>query len=128
MPVVAVVSGVNSGNDFHIVLRLARELPQDGIVYLCSRDECRRQQAANEIPLELGSKVKVLQMDVTDPKSVIAAVDELSDIRPDRVCCAVLGRAQEHPDGIDVLVNNAGSNPKVNNPEWMDHQAKRRWP
>mmetsp|Transcript_46533 Transcript_46533/g.101085 ORF Transcript_46533/g.101085 Transcript_46533/m.101085 type:complete len:122 (+) Transcript_46533:44-409(+) len=70
MPVVAVVSGVNSGNDFHIVLRLARELPQDGIVYLCSRDECRRQQAANEIPLELGSKVKVLQMDVTDPKSI----------------------------------------------------------
>ncbi|WP_423181279.1 SDR family NAD(P)-dependent oxidoreductase [Arthrobacter sp. NyZ413] len=81
---VALVTGGNSGIGFET----ARQLLDHGVtVWIGVRDLDRGQQAAEE----LGSAVRVVQLDVTDPASVAAAVQQVGE--------------------LDILVNNAGVNP-----------------
>ena len=81
---IALVTGGNSGIGFDI----ARLLLESGVtVWIGSRDLARGERAA----AELGPTVRVVQLDVTDPSSIAAAVDRIGD--------------------LDILVNNAGVNP-----------------
>lgn len=80
----ALVTGGNGG----IGLEIARQLLDRGItVWIGTRDLAKGRQAAQA----LGPAVRVVQLDVTDPVSVAAAV--------------------EHVGELDILVNNAGVNP-----------------
>jgi carbonyl reductase 1 len=89
-PTVAVVSGSNQGIGLEIVRKLATDNPNDMIVYLTSRDLARGELALQQLKL---ANVRLCQLDITDQQSV------------DRLA-AHLDAA--HPNGIDVLVNNAG--------------------
>lgn len=81
---VALVSGGNSGIGFEIT----RQLLDRGItVWIGARDLEKGRRAA----LELGPAAHVVQLDVTDPSSVAAAVERIGE--------------------LDILVNNAGVNP-----------------
>ena len=85
---VALVTGANKGIGREIVRRLAAE----GVsVYLGARDEERGRRAARDLAGD-GADVRFLQLDVTDPAQIDAAVKQV-----DEEC----GR-------LDVLVNNAG--------------------
>lgn len=82
--VTALVTGGNSGIGFEV----ARQLTDRGIsVWISARDLARGHRAARE----LGPVAGVVQLDVTDPASVSAAVEQIGD--------------------LDILVNNAGVNP-----------------
>jgi NAD(P)-dependent dehydrogenase (short-subunit alcohol dehydrogenase family) len=81
---VALVTGGNSG----IGLAVARQLlDRDVTVWIGSRDVEKGQRAARD----LGSGVRVVQLDVTDTSSVAAAVNQVGE--------------------LDILVNSAGVNP-----------------
>jgi NAD(P)-dependent dehydrogenase (short-subunit alcohol dehydrogenase family) len=81
---VALVSGGNSGIGFAI----AQQLLERGVtVWIGARDLEKGQRAAEE----LGGSARVVQLDVTDPTSVAAAVEQIGE--------------------LDILVNNAGVNP-----------------
>lgn len=81
---IAVVTGANSGIGFET----ARLLLDRGVtVWIGARDLTTGQRAATR----LGSAAHAVQLDVTDPSSVAAAVQEVGE--------------------IDILVNNAGVNP-----------------
>jgi NAD(P)-dependent dehydrogenase (short-subunit alcohol dehydrogenase family) len=81
---VALVTGANSGIGFGI----ARQLLDHGVtVWIGARDPEKGERAA----AELGSGARAVQLDVTDPASVAAAVRRV--------------------DELDILVNNAGVNP-----------------
>lgn len=80
----ALVTGGNSGIGFET----ARQLLDHGVtVWIGARDLGRGRRAATE----LGDAVRVVQLDVTDPSSVAAAVRRIGE--------------------LDILVNNAGVNP-----------------
>ncbi|WP_415976031.1 SDR family NAD(P)-dependent oxidoreductase [Rhodococcus sp. 077-4] len=81
---VALVTGGNSG----IGLETAKQLLDLGVeVWIGARDLDKGRRAA----VELGSAARVVQLDVTDPPSVAAAVQQVGE--------------------LDILVNNAGVNP-----------------
>jgi NAD(P)-dependent dehydrogenase (short-subunit alcohol dehydrogenase family) len=81
---VALVTGGNSGIGFET----ARQLLDHGVtVWIGARDLHKGQRAANE----LGSLTRVVLLDVTDPSSVAAAVEQVGE--------------------LDILINNAGVNP-----------------
>ena len=81
---VALVTGGNSGIGFET----ARQLVDHGVtVWIGARDLDKGQRAANE----LGFAARAVQLDVTDPTSVAAAVQQIGE--------------------LDILVNNAGVNP-----------------
>jgi NAD(P)-dependent dehydrogenase (short-subunit alcohol dehydrogenase family) len=81
---VALVTGANSG----IGLETARQLLGRGvIVWIGSRDIGKGQRAA----ADLGPAAHAVQIDVTDPSSIAAAVRQVGE--------------------LDILVNNAGVNP-----------------
>lgn len=107
---VAVVSGANKGIGFHIARGLCTRLPASSIVYVGSRDPENGAKAVAAINAEgLGSEAKLLRLDLTDEALVSAAAASLRDA---------------HPDGIDVLVNNAGFAFKNAATEPMGVQAK----
>lgn len=81
---IALVTGGNSGIGFET----ARQLLDHGVtVWIGARNLGKGQQAAKE----LGAAVKVVHLDVTDPTSVAAAVEQIGE--------------------LDILINNAGVNP-----------------
>jgi NAD(P)-dependent dehydrogenase (short-subunit alcohol dehydrogenase family) len=87
-PRVALVSGGNRG----IGLEICRGLAERGVgVALGSRDPDAGEEAAARLR-EAGGKVKVVQLDVTDPRSVSAAARHLGEVGW----------------SVDILVNNAG--------------------
>ncbi|MET0820336.1 MAG: SDR family NAD(P)-dependent oxidoreductase [Aeromicrobium sp.] len=78
------MTGASSG----IGLESARQLLATGVnVWIGARDVAKGQRVATE----LGSAARVVQLDVTDPASVAAAVERVG--------------------ALDILVNNAGVNP-----------------
>lgn len=80
----ALVTGGNSGIGFAV----ARQLLDRGVtVWIGARDLEKGERAAKD----LGSAARVVQLDVTDPASVAAAVERI--------------------DELDILINNAGINP-----------------
>jgi NAD(P)-dependent dehydrogenase (short-subunit alcohol dehydrogenase family) len=84
---VALVTGANKGLGREIARRLAA---QGLVVYLGARDEGRGRTAADE--LSLAGDVRFLQLDVTRPAEIDAAV----------------ARVDAETSRLDVLVNNAG--------------------
>lgn len=91
---VAVVSGANKGIGFHIARGLCKGLPASSTVYIGSRDAGNGERAVAAINAEgLRSEAKFLQLDLSDEASISAAATSLQEA---------------HPDGIDVLINNAG--------------------
>jgi NAD(P)-dependent dehydrogenase (short-subunit alcohol dehydrogenase family) len=85
----ALVTGANRG----IGREVARQLAERGYsVLLTARDGAQANAAAEEIADATGANVRGLELDVSDPQSIAAAVEA---VRTD-------------PGGLDVLVNNAG--------------------
>src|SRR5262245_24087836 len=85
---VAVVTGANKG----IGHEIARQLAKQGVtVYLGARDEARGREAAEKLRAE-GLDARPLCLDVTDDRSVAAAVTAL----------------ERDAGRLDILVNNAG--------------------
>jgi NAD(P)-dependent dehydrogenase (short-subunit alcohol dehydrogenase family) len=83
----ALVTGANKGIGFET----ARQLAQLGFtVWLGARDEGRGRSAADELAAD--GDVRPIDLEVTDPESVSAAV----------------ARIDEETGALDVLVNNAG--------------------
>ena len=83
----ALVTGANKGIGFEV----ARELARLGLrVFLGARNAEAGQAAAKK--LKSAGDVTFLQIDVSKPESIRAAVEEIS----------------RHTDRLDVLVNNAG--------------------
>ncbi|WED23460.1 SDR family NAD(P)-dependent oxidoreductase [Vibrio sp. JC009] len=99
---VALVTGGNQGLGFAIVKGLANRLSSDDTVYLCSRSVDRGATALKELG-QTNAKVEVLQLDVTDAKSIEAI--------------AVL--LKERHGGIDIIASNAAAriNKDVPQPE-----------
>ncbi|KAG6866172.1 hypothetical protein C0991_007722 [Blastosporella zonata] len=89
MSKVILVTGSNAGIGFELVRLLA---DKGHIVYLASRNESSGQKAQAQLK-EDGINVKLVQLDVTDIKSVVAAK-------------GVIEKAEGR---LDVLVNNAGT-------------------
>ncbi|KAG6900314.1 hypothetical protein C0993_012746 [Termitomyces sp. T159_Od127] len=88
MSKIILVTGSNAGIGFELVRLLAQK---GHIVYLAARNEASGLKAQAQLKEE-GFNVKLVQLDVTDIKSVIAAKDTI-----------------EKAEGkLDVLVNNAG--------------------
>jgi NAD(P)-dependent dehydrogenase (short-subunit alcohol dehydrogenase family) len=83
----ALVTGGNRG----IGLAVVRMLADLGLEVLLG---CRDIEAGAAVAASVGSRVTPVRIDVTDRASVRSAGDELA------------------PDGVDVLVNNAGINPR----------------
>ena len=97
---VALVTGANKG----IALEIARGLTANGFTVLVgSRHFANGVTAAKSI----GAQAHALQLDVTDQASIAAAADRIK---------SEFGR-------LDVLVNNAGISPGVN-----EHQGQHRVP
>ncbi|KAI3380374.1 hypothetical protein SNEBB_002158 [Seison nebaliae] len=86
---VAIVTGGNKGLGYAIVDLLRKDF--DGVVYLTSRDEIR----GNEALKKMGSPANVqwMKLDVSDDKSINEFYESI---------------IKKHPDGIDILINNAG--------------------
>src|SRR5436189_5763624 len=83
----ALVTGANKGIGFEV----ARELARLGLrVFLGARNAEAGQAAAEK--LKSTGDVAFLQIDVSKPESIRAAVEEIS----------------QHTDRLDVLINNAG--------------------
>ncbi|KIY50301.1 NAD(P)-binding protein [Fistulina hepatica ATCC 64428] len=88
MSKVILVTGSNAG----IGYELAKKLAPNNVVYIASRNEKNGKQAQEDLKKE-GFDVKLVQLDVTDLKSVQAAKGVIE---------AAEGK-------LDVLVNNAGA-------------------
>lgn len=88
------ITGANRG----IGLELARQyLDRDDTQVFAT---CRDPETADELNLLVSAHVDrahVIQLDVADQTSIAASVEEVS----------------KHTDGLDVLINNAGINPKT---------------
>lgn len=89
-----VVTGANKGIGRALVEKLMQAAPPS-LIYLTSRNPELGQQSRKEIEENFHSKSKLVyhQLDVADERSI---EDFATFIR------------SEHPDKIDVLVNNAG--------------------
>jgi len=86
---VALVTGGGRGIGFELVRRLATADPQLTVL-LAARDPVRGRESAQKLGLP---NVTPLELDVTSPASVQAAVATV---------------AKDYPEGLDLLVNNAG--------------------
>jgi hypothetical protein len=86
---VALVTGGNKGIGLEIVRQLASADPQL-LVLLGSRDPARGKAGAAKLGL---SNVTPLEIDVTSPPSIAAAAQAVK---------------KAHPEGLDLLINNAG--------------------
>jgi NAD(P)-dependent dehydrogenase (short-subunit alcohol dehydrogenase family) len=86
---VALVTGGNKGIGLEIVRQLASADPQL-LVLLGSRDPARGKAGAAKLGL---SNVTPLEIDVTSPPSIAAATQAVK---------------KAHPEGLDLLINNAG--------------------
>jgi NAD(P)-dependent dehydrogenase (short-subunit alcohol dehydrogenase family) len=85
---IALVTGASSG----IGLESARQLSAAGVdVWIGVRDVAKGRRVAAELASGPDAPARVVQLDVTDPASVAAAV--------------------QHVGALDILVNNAGVNP-----------------
>ncbi|KAF5382617.1 hypothetical protein D9615_002764 [Tricholomella constricta] len=89
MSKVILVTGSNAGIGFELVRLLAE---RGHSVYLASRNEASGQKAQAQLKAD-GLHVNLVQLDVTDIKSIVAAKDVIENAE---------GR-------LDVLVNNAGT-------------------
>jgi NAD(P)-dependent dehydrogenase (short-subunit alcohol dehydrogenase family) len=86
---VALVTGANRG----IGREVARQLAERGFeVLLSARDGEKARVAAEELAQSTGGIIKPLTLDVSDPKSIGAAAEQV----------------RREPGRLDVLVNNAG--------------------
>lgn len=85
---VALVTGANRGIGFEIARQLAHRKIK---VLMGARDDARGTQARNKLA-DQGLDVHLIQIDVTDPTTIEAA----------------LGRIKDEFGRLDVLVNNAG--------------------
>lgn len=85
------ITGANKG----IGLETARQLLQQGFfVFIGSRNFENGLEAINKLNQEGLTQTQVIQLDVTDPKSIFAAREEIG----------------KKADILDVLINNAGIN------------------
>ena len=104
---VAVVTGANSG----IGLQAARQLAGHGAdVTLAVRDESRGAAAAAQIQQwEPGARVSVARLDLAE----LASVREFAD-----------AWSSAHPEGLDLLINNAGimATPRRTTPDGFEAQ------
>jgi 3-oxoacyl-[acyl-carrier protein] reductase len=89
---VALVAAASKGLGFAAALELAREGAR---VFLCSRDEARASEAAQNIHAETGATVAGIAADVTNDQAIEAFVK----------------LAREQAGHIDILVTNAGGPP-----------------
>jgi len=91
-PVVALVTGGNQGLGLSLVRGLARQLGENGVVYLAARDVGRGQQAVDQLNAE-GLQPVPQQLDVRDDAQVNAAADLL----------------RERHGGADIVISNAAA-------------------
>lgn len=102
---VAVVTGSNKGIGFYIVKRLCQEF--DGHVYLTARNVDNGKRAIQSLN-DMGLNPKFHQLDIESMESIQNFAEYLKNTY----------------GGIDVLVNNAGVFPKVNDEMTVERVAK----
>jgi NAD(P)-dependent dehydrogenase (short-subunit alcohol dehydrogenase family) len=90
---IALVTGANRGLGFAVAQALARDSAR---VLLAGRDQAKAEQAAATLRAE-GLDVQPIQLDVTSPDSIAAAVEYVA----------------QNQGRLDVLVNNAGVLPEA---------------
>ena len=91
-PTIAFVTGANQGLGLALVRGLAETLGPGSTVYLGARDLAKGEAAVAELPDD-GATIEPLLIDVTDPGSVAAAADQVT---------------QSH-GGIDIVISNAAA-------------------
>jgi carbonyl reductase 1 len=93
---VFVVTGANKGIGYGIVRGIAEQI-QSSLIYLTARNPSLGEEALKKVIDELGDRrlgdIRFHQLDITNEDSCRAFANFLN---------------QEHSDGIDVLINNAG--------------------
>ncbi|KAG9664128.1 NAD(P)-binding protein, partial [Aureobasidium melanogenum] len=109
---VAAVTGANKGIGLAIVRNLALSYPSSALrngpltIYLCARSASRGADAVKALQDDPQlKKAKVLAQDGGDTTITFREFD-VSDQSSIHAFCDFLHK--EHPDGIDVLINNAG--------------------
>ncbi|KAK5098656.1 hypothetical protein LTR70_002545 [Exophiala xenobiotica] len=109
---IAAVTGGNKGVGLACVRQLALKYPQSSLnngpflIYLTARNQERGEKALNDILQDLQLKeAKALQKDggLSDVKYLPLDIDSQDSIKS---FAATLKK--EHPEGIDILLNNAG--------------------
>ncbi|KAF2232502.1 carbonyl reductase [Viridothelium virens] len=125
---IAAVTGANKGIGLAIVRNLALQYPQSSfnngpfLIYLTARDKTRGQDALKSIQSDSALKkaralaqdgglttVKYQELDIADDQSINSFANFLK---------------KEHPDGIDMLINNAGIAEQGFHPEMVDTTLK----
>jgi carbonyl reductase 1 len=109
---VAVVTGANKGIGLAIVRQLALQYPSSSLnngpllIYLTARDQSRGEAAVKDIQSD-AQLAKARALDSHGGLSTIKFHDlDIAD--PDSIDSFVASMNMAHPDGIDVLINNAG--------------------
>jgi carbonyl reductase 1 len=114
-PVVGIVTGANKGIGYAIVRKLALQWPSSHLgklttpapllIYLTARDQSRGEAALSSIRAD----EEIAKAGVLDRGAVDLRFHQLDVASPDSIEDFARHVGSEHPDGVDFLVNNAGT-------------------
>ena len=109
---IALVTGANKGIGLAIVRNLALQYPSSALnngpllIYLSARDQKRGEDAVDSLHQDVQLKKAKALTDQGGPSTIKYYGMDIS--RPQSIKDMASFVKKEHPDGIDIVVNNAG--------------------